>query len=340
MSFIQFGTDDSVISSELITSPLWTNNNYASTASFTSSLQQSSKSGKTYLNIYNIDTTITGSEVQYSIAYGHVSGSGSALFNSYVQGNSPTRDVYGQYRNLIYGDENTYFTFGSNLVSRDILVINVNRSKYKESINPGSWNLVLSGSVPITLTDNSKDVSVTSFIAGNKVYNIVSGSLGSSYNGQTVQTNSGSYGLFFPDMGFLVLNPRALALSSANGGISLSVDETSANTYSDTYNKSLHYFYLAINKGSYFSGRSQETISSRYFFVNAKSPQFNYTTNPSIIDNNGNILYSVLIDSPQVYPTTIGLYNDFGELLAVAKLSKPLPKDFTKQLTCRVKLEF
>jgi hypothetical protein len=41
-----------------------------------------------------------------------------------------------------------------------------------------------------------------------------------------------------------------------------------------------------------------------------------------------------------VFPTTIGLYNDANELLAVAKLSKPLPKDFTKQITCRVKLEF
>ena len=37
--------------------------------------------------------------------------------------------------------------------------------------------------------------------------------------------------------------------------------------------------------------------------------------------------------------TTIGLYNDGNELLAVAKLSKPLNKDFTKEALVRVKLD-
>jgi hypothetical protein len=38
--------------------------------------------------------------------------------------------------------------------------------------------------------------------------------------------------------------------------------------------------------------------------------------------------------------TTVGLYNDTNELLAVAKLSKPLQKDFTKEALIRVKLDF
>ena len=38
--------------------------------------------------------------------------------------------------------------------------------------------------------------------------------------------------------------------------------------------------------------------------------------------------------------TTVGLYNDVNELLAVAKLSKPLNKDFTKEALIRVKLDF
>ena len=46
------------------------------------------------------------------------------------------------------------------------------------------------------------------------------------------------------------------------------------------------------------------------------------------------------IDNPQVYATTVGLYNDSNDLLAVAKLSKPLVKDFTKEALVRVKLDF
>lgn len=342
MSFIKFGTEDSVISSEAITAPIWTGNLYALTASFTSSAQQTGASGKYYLSAYNQAFGTSGSEVQFSVAYGHISGSGSAVFNTNVNEKSPTRDVYGQFRNLTYADENSVFNFGgSNGKSKDIYVINVNRARYKESINVGTWGLNLSnGGNTIQLTDDSKDSTITNFVAGNRVYNIVSGTLGNSYNTSSVQTASGSYGLFFPDMGIYILNPRALQLSYANKGIGITIDETSALTYSETYNINADAIFRAVSAGSYFAARSQETVSARYFFVNAKSPTLNYTTNPSIIDSNGNILYSSLIYNPQVYATTIGLYNDAGELLAVAKLSKPLPKDFTKQLTCRVKLEF
>jgi hypothetical protein len=343
MSFIQFTTEDSIISSEAITAPMWSRDSYTLTASFTSSEQQNvSVSGDTYLNVYNLFFGTSGSEVQYSIAYGHISGSGSCAFNQNIDGKSPSRDVYGQFRNIAYGDENTVFNFGgTGGQSRDIYVISVSRARFKESINPGTWQLVLTnGANTITLTDDSKDSTITNFLAGNRVYNIVSGTLGKSYNTSSVQTNSGSYGLFFPDMGTFILNPRALALSYANKGVGLVIDETSATSFSETYNTNNFTLYKAISAGAYFAGRSQETISARYFFVNVKSGQLNYTTNPSIIDSNGNILYSTLIDSPQTYPTTIGMYNETGELLAVAKLSKPLPKDFTKQLTCRVKLEF
>ena len=47
-----------------------------------------------------------------------------------------------------------------------------------------------------------------------------------------------------------------------------------------------------------------------------------------------------MVENPQVYITTIGLYNDNDELLAVAKLSKPIAKNFTKSLLFKVKLTF
>ena len=356
MSYIAFQEDDSVMSSDSITAGLWTNNVNNLTTFFTSSVQQIGTTGKYYLNVYNLSVGSSGSEVQCALAYGHVSGSGSALFNSLVNEKSPTRDIYGQYRNLVYGDESTIFNFGSSAnvgsscapiagytsgYSMDIFAITINRSKYKEKVNTGTWNLILNnGGTTIQLTDNSKDSSTTNFIAGNRFYYIVSGSNGNSYNATAVQTASGSYGLFFPDMGVFILNPRALALSSANFGIGMTIDETAAGSYSAAYNINSDRLFRVINAGLSFKANSEETISARYFFVNAKSSQLNYTTNPSIIDNNGNVLYATLIDSPQVFPTTIGLYNDANELLAVAKLSKPLAKDFTKQITCRVKLEF
>jgi hypothetical protein len=47
-----------------------------------------------------------------------------------------------------------------------------------------------------------------------------------------------------------------------------------------------------------------------------------------------------MVNAPQTYITTVGMYNDNNELLAVAKLSRPLLKDFTKEALIRIKLDF
>ena len=60
----------------------------------------------------------------------------------------------------------------------------------------------------------------------------------------------------------------------------------------------------------------------------------------SFIDNEGNLLFTSMIDNPQVFITTIGLYNDSNDLVAVAKLSQPIKKDFTKEALIRVKLDY
>ena len=64
-------------------------------------------------------------------------------------------------------------------------------------------------------------------------------------------------------------------------------------------------------------------------------------TNPSFISGStGEVVYNQFINNPQVYVTTVGMYNDANELIAVAKLSRPLVKDFTKEALIRVKLDF
>lgn len=47
-----------------------------------------------------------------------------------------------------------------------------------------------------------------------------------------------------------------------------------------------------------------------------------------------------MINTPQAFVTSVGLYNDNNDLLAVAKLSRPLLKDFTKESLIRIKLDY
>jgi len=76
-------------------------------------------------------------------------------------------------------------------------------------------------------------------------------------------------------------------------------------------------------------------------FVRARNSEFNYSENPTFISGStGEVIYSNFINQPQVYITTVGMYNDSNDLLAVAKMSRPLLKDFTKEALIRVKLDF
>jgi hypothetical protein len=328
MSFVRYNTDDSVISSETVVRGMWTADNATLSTFFTSSVVTSSY----YLNVFDTANT---SSLQFSIQYGHLEGSGSIDINTSVSDITPTRVNYGQYRSLIYNDENSSFNFGG-IVSKDFLAVNVARSRYKESIKPGSLTLRLSGSVVLSLTDDSVvSGSVTNFIGSNRYYNLISGSAGTAAT--SLAGISGSYGLLFPDLGTILLNPRALSAPTANGGIILNVSQSNG---SPGNNAQTLYRAISGSGASSFVLQSQETVSSRYFFTRVKNNEFNYTTNPSIINDSGSLLYTTLIDNPQTYVTTVGMYNDNNELLAVAKLSRPLVKDFTKESLIRIKLDY
>ena len=346
MSFVSLNTSDFVVSADSITSTLWSGGVPTLNNFFTSS---ATSSFNFFLDVFQTSSVRSDAEVQFSIAYGEVEGSGSAPFNNLVTGSSPSKVSYGQYRTLVNGDENTNFSFGTgNTDSRDIYVLNINRARYKEKIFPGTFNLVLSGSdgtnpARIQLTDNSKDVTALTFTDAGRVFDIVSGTNGSAVTtavtgGITAGlTPSGSYGKFLPDVGLIILNPRALALSQSLGGVGLTINDDLTDTAMVANNSNL---YESIKLAQTFSLNSEETITSDFVFVRVRNTDYNYSTNPSMISGSGEFVHSSLINNPQTFITTVGLYNDANELLSVAKLSKPLVKDFTKEALVRVKLDF
>jgi hypothetical protein len=326
MSFVRYNTEDSVISAETVVRGLWSGDSNSLSFFNTSSVYS-----EYYLDIYNLIPSTSGSSIQFDIQYGNLNGSGSAPINPNIAGYSPSRVVYGQYRNLVYGTETTNFSFDGGVTTADnIYVINISRTRYKESLQPGSLNLTLaSGSNYTRLTDDSNTTNLTRFVGENRVYYLISGSNGNAYTPNAATTY---YGMVLPDMGVIILD--------ASGSLSGSIKAPNQAT-SSVYNH-LN-LYNSISTGSLsgsFSLQSSETVASRYFFTRVKNSDFNYTTNPSIIDDNGNILYTTLINNPQTFITTVGMYNDSNELLAVAKLSKPLVKDFTKEALIRVKLDY
>lgn len=85
-------------------------------------------------------------------------------------------------------------------------------------------------------------------------------------------------------------------------------------------------------------------INSTLLFCRATADEFNYSSNPTYVDADGRI---IVIDEGQEdaqrgfsFITTVGLYDANDNLLAVAKLSRPIEKNDEKDLTVRVRLDF
>ena len=319
----RYGEGDVVMSTDKVVTSTWSNNSNNLTTFYTSSIQatqtDANSQGNFFINLYNMPTSSVSASVQCSVSYGHRDGSGSKDFTNDTGsfGFSATKVIYNQYRQLVYGDETQNFTFSTH-TPKDIYVINVNRSRYRHNLKPGSLNLKLKqGTTIVNLTDDSVTSTGSAVLTNiGRQFNLVSGSsgvmLGSTVN--QVGTSS-SYGFVYPDAGLIVINPDGL-----KSKLSTTTPSKLPNNNGDNPQKLL----IVMEAGDQFIVDSEERITSQYYFTRVKNFEFNYSSNPSFIDTQGNLNFTSMIDMPRVYISTVGLYNDNGDLLAVAKLSQPV----------------
>jgi hypothetical protein len=327
MSFKRLDPEDFLISADSIAAPIWSNFSASLNDFFTNPSQIDGQSGDYYINVYDQTFSTPSSQVQFAVAYGDSNGSGSLWYNSGVPGLSPTRTVYGQFLNLVYGeDEGANFNFGG-VSKNNFYAIVFNRARYKQALLPGSLELKFSGG-SYSITDDSAITPVVNYLNCGRVFNLGSGSRG---NGRMpAGSTNGSFGLFLPDIGVILLNPSAITV--AGGPTTSAGSNTNATNWPNTLITDLDTFAL----------QSEETVTSDFIFCRARNAEFNYSVNPSfsVSASAGSILQNIWVQNPSTYITSVGMYNDNNELLAVAKLSKPLKKDFTKEALIRVKLDF
>ena len=82
-------------------------------------------------------------------------------------------------------------------------------------------------------------------------------------------------------------------------------------------------------------------LNSTIYFCRAHNTEFNYSSNPTYISDSEIVVKgeNPLAD-PVAYITSVGLYSPDNELLAVAKLSEPLKKTPSNEITLRVRLDY
>jgi hypothetical protein len=291
--------------------------------------------------------------------------------------------------------------------------INFSRLLTKDEIKKGSFNMKLGVSphygTPDSPSETSGDlrkyagryITIADTNASNEYrinspageYGILSASSGGTSNaitapiahglttGSSHPTKPGNIGLIFYQAGIVVLDARAFARASHDGGGVAGVRQVTAST---TPAVAYHLTGGILNSAScmmhkqivdaagvditaldhadvysMFTGSSLQTacsslrhrilnisfnntteLNSTVYFCRAHHNEFNYSSNPSYLTESQIRVKNVPSDMPVSYITTIGLYSPDNELLAAAKLSEPLKKDPTNELTLRVRLDY
>lgn len=334
-SFIET-TDVSPNQKEVVTAPLWSKSQANLTSMYTSSAQSANQK-RYYYEVFNSQSNVQGSEAQFSVAYGDslASGSSTGSFGQNVY-DYPTKAVYAQYRQLLLPAGQNLFSFGSGETSEYVYIVNVNRARFKDRMDTKNWQLSLSASNGyFTFIDDSLASTTDLVQLGGRVYNVRSGSITNGiYTADTT-----SWGLFYPDHGVIVFNGKALDASASFGTLRVPATASGADNAFKLFTAISGAVAYTSSLG--FQGRTSEVISSTYYFVRLFNGEYNYSNNPSFYSgSNAKIKYDSMINDPQIFVTTIGLYDDNQDLLAVAKLSKPVKKSFDREVVVKIKLDY
>ena len=165
-----------------------------------------------------------------------------------------------------------------------------------------------------------------------------------------------SVGLIFYQAGIIAITPEVFnayqvyadPATSAEHGIgflqadALIVDGTPAtNMYDSIAGKTQDQLLTGIRHRILNVSFSNTTeLNSTIYFCRAGHNDFNYSTNPTYLDESRIRVKDRSSDAPVSYITSVGLYSSDNELLAVAKLSEPLRKDPTNEINLRVRLDY
>ena len=321
---------------------------------YATSSKQLSGSKQYYHDVINCNEC--NSDSYFAVSYGHLKGSGST-YDYYEEDDTPTRSVYSQYRLLTLEEPQTKFQFyktgslGTDL--EDIYVLNFYRHSIEDRLDPGNFELSLvelnggaysnnyftgsnvqvsASNKIITLIDNSGDTTNQAFCVDSPYtsFDLVSGSL----VGGIYDTTATTYGTIYPLLGIVVLDAGKL-----NKELSFNT-VTGSNVNGDNHYK----LYTSISGASArnfpMRVRTSTNKTTTEYFIRIPHTEANYSNNPTFADTkgSGSIFHECFKNDPVTYITTVGLYNNTGDLVAIGKTSKPMKKTADDELYLKINL--
>ena len=282
------------------------------------------------------------------------------------------RNIYNQMAQVLMGYDYTgsvqEFDEDGNILAggtklRDVFFLNFSRLLCKDEIKKGTFELSLgvNSDYDQAGTVMTKQIKITDYSGSNGYfvnspageYGVLyaTGSLGNNVLAVDIASGIGqpAVGLLFYQAGIAVLSGSVFN-DAADGGIlnNASTGETSemgsgfaATGFNFITGSEISASANAIRNRMYNLQFNNTTeLNSTIYFCRANHNEFNYSSNPTYLSGSKVRVKTNSTDNPVSYITTVGLYNDNNELMAVAKLSEPLKKAPDTEFTLRTRLDY
>jgi len=311
--------------------------------------------------VYDYPFLSSSSNHLFDITCGYSSNSALSK-SSNVSQNAKKINIYNQMAQVLMGhttastiqefDEDGDLVAGGTKI-REAYFLTFSRLLVKDEIKKGSFEMTFltGGSAPPNTAGAPDGETAPLGVVTPLTYND-SGST-TSYK---VNSPAGEYGIIYDVQG------RKQGLIFYQAGVVVLTGSCMRGASVSTSDTNLGYPYASFDTGSVDRVLSGTTIqnnsnairtrlknvqfnnstelNSTIYFCRANHNEYNYSSNPTYISSSKIVVKNVQQDSPVAYLTTVGLYSANNELLAVAKLSEPLKKSPSTELTIRVRLDY
>ena len=325
-----------------------------------------------FQSVYDYPYLSSSANHIFDLTVGYDEGSALSGSSSRVQQKKKI-NLYNQFAQVLLGytgSNNIVEIFESDLdygdnsnQMKEVVFVDFSRLIVKDQVKPGTFSMVVgtgSWSTPfnrsagksglVTLTDKSASAD------GTNTKNTIGGDYGVLYasgsndvgprSGYQGVSHSRGFGVIFYQAGIAILTSSLFSMQGSGSGVNLADFYKHPSLGNQTINQALTGSSISgacdafRHRLSNISFNNTTEINSKIYFCRVPHNKYNYSANPTYTSGSKIIVKSVASDSPISYITTVGLYNSSNELLAVAKLSEPLRKDPTNDITIRVRLDY
>ena len=294
--------------------------------------------------------------------------SDSNLYNTSNSLNSKKTNIYNQMAQVCVGyditgsilrfDEDGDILAGGRKVQEGYF-LNFSRLLVKDEIKKGTVSLTVGvhesftasygSSVLITDAGGVNDYRVNSPVGEYGIL-YATGS-GNNPVDNTVDQYNSTYdavpvGLVFYQAGVMMLSSSLFQDKSDNGVLTNANKTCFMDSGGNTVQQSLTGSTITVNANNIrhrlgnIQFNNAVELNSTIYFCRANHNEFNYSSNPTYLSSSQVRVKQVSSDEPIAYITSVGLYSENNELLAVGKLSEPLKKTPANEFTIRTRLDY